>query len=99
MLALGWELILASGVIMLLLLSGLPFLLELLRRDLAVPAGCKATSLCRQVDVDKNVFSYCFQQCLSPIDRHRLVSDVIHGRCTSVAPVCTNSCGWWGRTP
>ena len=28
-----------------------------------------------------------------PIDRHRLVSDVLHGRCTSVAPLGANSCG------
>ena len=51
--------------------------------------------LCGQVDDDKDVFSSCFRQGLSPIDRHRLVSDVIHGRCTSSAPVHTNSCGRW----
>ena len=39
------------------------------------------------------MFSSCFQPCWSPIDRHRLVSDVIHASCTSVAPVCTKSCG------
>ena len=37
------------------------------------------------MDDDKDVFSSCFQQCLSPIDRHRLVSDVTHDRCTSSA--------------
>ena len=64
-----------------------------LRRDRAALAGCKALGLCGQVDVDRDVFSSCFQQCLSPSDRHRLVSDVIHGRCTSVALVCTMHAG------
>ena len=55
-----------------------------LRRDRAAPAGCKATGY-GQVDLELDLFSSGFQQCLSPIDRHRLVSDVRHGRCTSSA--------------
>ena len=51
------------------------------------------SGLGRQVDVDADVFSSSFQTCMSPIDRHRLVSDVVHGRCTSLALVGTNSCG------
>ena len=64
-----------------------------LRRYRAAPAGCKASGLGRQVDVDADVFSSCFQKYMSPIVRHRLVSDVVHGRCTSLAPLGTNSCG------
>ena len=41
-------------------------------------------------DVDS--FSACFQPCMSPIDRHRLVSDVVDGRCTLHACVSTDSC-------
>ena len=59
-----------------------------LRRDYAAPAGG-----CNQVDVEFDWFSSSFQPCMSPIDRHRFVSDVLHGRCASVAPVGTNSCG------
>ena len=65
-----------------------------LRRDRAAPAGCKASGLCSQVGVELDLFSSCFQPCMSPIDRHRLVSDVLHGRCTSVAPDGTSSCGF-----
>ena len=42
-------------------------------------------------DVDS--FSACFLPCMSPIDRHRLVSDVLDGRCTLLARLSTNSCG------
>ena len=63
------------------------------RPDRAALAGCKASGLGRQVDVDADVFSSFFQTCRSPIDRHRLVSDVVHGRCTSLALVGTNLCG------
>ena len=42
-------------------------------------------------DVDS--FSACFLPCMSPIDRHRLVSDVLDGRCTLHARLSTNSCG------
>ena len=62
-----------------------------LRRDCAALAGCKASG-CSQVDVELDSFSSCSQPCMSPLDRHRLVSDALHGRCTSVAPVDTNSC-------
>ena len=37
-------------------------------------------------------FSSLFQPCMSPIDRHRLVSDVIDGRCTLHARLSTISC-------
>ena len=37
-------------------------------------------------------FSSPFQPCMSPIDRHRLVSDVIDERCTLHARLSTNSC-------
>ena len=42
-------------------------------------------------DVDS--FSACFLPCMSPIGRHRLVSDVLDGRCTLHARLSTNSCG------
>ena len=42
-------------------------------------------------DVDS--FSACFVPCMSPIDRHRLLSDVLDGRCTLHARLSTNSCG------
>ena len=42
-------------------------------------------------DVDS--FSACFLPCMSPIDRHRLVSDVLAGRCMLRARLSTNSCG------
>ena len=37
-------------------------------------------------------FSSLFQPCMSPIDRHRRVSDVIDGRCTLHGRLSTNSC-------
>ena len=37
-------------------------------------------------------FASLFQPCLSPIDRHRHVSDVFDGRCTLHARLSTNSC-------
>ena len=37
-------------------------------------------------------FSSLFQPCMSPIDRHRRVSDVIDGRGTLHARLSTNSC-------
>ena len=54
----------------------------------------------RCLDVVDSDFSLLFQPCMSPIDRHRLVSDVVDGRCTFspgqvVAPVvCNNKCPW-----
>ena len=45
------------------------------------------------LDLVESDFSACFQPCMSPIDRHRLVSDVVDGRCTLHARVSTNSCG------
>ena len=45
------------------------------------------------MDVELDLFASCFQPCMSPTDRHCLVSVVLYGRCTSVAPVGTNSCG------
>ena len=42
-------------------------------------------------DVDS--FSACFLPCMSPIDRHRFVSDIVDGRCTLHARLSTNSCG------
>ena len=37
-------------------------------------------------------FASLFQPCMSPIDRHRHVSDVFDGRCTLHARLSTNSC-------
>ena len=57
-----------------------------LRRDYAAPSGCKASG-CSQVDVELDLFSSCFQPCMSPIDRDRLVSGCVarslHVICTS----------------
>ena len=36
----------------------------------------------RQLVEESDSFSACFQTCMSPIDRHRLVSDIFDGRCT-----------------
>ena len=43
-----------------------------------------------QLLLGADVFSFCSQTCMPPVDRHRLVSDVVHGRCTSLAPLGTN---------
>ena len=45
------------------------------------------------LDVVDSDFSSLFQPCMSPIDRHRLVPDVVDGRCTLHARLSTNSCG------
>ena len=37
-------------------------------------------------------FASLFQPCMSPIDRHRHVSDVFEGRCALHARLSTNSC-------
>ena len=78
-----------------------------LRRDLdalavgAAPLRCAPPAVARLrgqreaeaagsvVDSD---FSSLFQPCMSPIDRHRRVSDVIDGRCTLHARLSTNPC-------
>ena len=43
----------------------------------------------RCLDVVDSDFSSLFQPCMSPIDRHRLVSDVVDGRCTLHARLST----------
>ena len=53
----------------------------------AKAAGCSL----HRGDVDS--FSACFLPCMSPIDRYRLVSDVLDGRCMLHARLSTNSCG------
>ena len=78
-----------------------------LRRDLdasavgAAPLRCAPPAVARLrglreaeaagsvVDSD---FASLFQPCMSPIDRHRHVSDVFDGRCTLHARLSTNSC-------
>ena len=69
-------------------------------RCFALPAG---SCLCRvraaravggqrsQLVEESDSFSACFQTCMSPIDRHRLVSDIFDGRCTLHAHGSTNS--------
>ena len=55
----------------------------------------KTFELRRQViEVDHDSSFAChFQPCMSPIDRHRFVSDALHGRCTSYAALGgTNPC-------
>ena len=48
----------------------------------------------RQVTDHDSSYACHFQPCMSPINRHRFVSDALHGRCTShAAPGGTNSCG------
>ena len=62
-------------------------------------AEAKAAGCCLHFgDVDS--FSACFLPCRSPIDHHRLVSDVLDGRCTLHARLSTNSCviGAWEFT-
>ena len=51
---------------------------------------CEAEAAGSVVDSD---FSSLFQPCMSPIDRHRHVFDVVDGRCTLHARLSTNSCG------
>ena len=46
----------------------------------------------RQGSVVDSDFASLFQPCMSPIDRHRHVSDVLDGRCTLHARLSTNSC-------
>ena len=60
----------------------------------AAPLFCQmeAAGCCLDLG-DSDSFSACFQPCMSPIDRHRLVSDVVDGRCTLHARGSTNSCG------
>ena len=56
-------------------------------------AGAEAKAAgCRLHLGDVDSFSACFLPCKSPIDRHRLVSDVVDGRCTLHARLSTNSC-------
>ena len=43
-----------------------------------------------QLVEESDSFSACFQTCMSPIDCHRLVSDVVDGRCTLHAHGSTN---------
>ena len=44
------------------------------RREVEAAGSC--------LDLGESDFSACFQPCMSPIDSHRLVSDVVDGRCT-----------------
>ena len=94
LLLVGLELILAFAATLTLLLLELPlYVVPLLRLH-----GCEVNvRRTRQVVVWILVmlisFSACFQPCMSPIDRHRLVSDVVDGRCRLHARLSTNSCG------
>ena len=52
-------------------------------------AEAKAAGCSLHLD-DVDSFSACFLPCMSPIDRHRLVSDVLDGRSTLHARLSTN---------
>ena len=60
-------------------------------RDVARLRGQREAEAAGSV-VDSD-FSSLFHPCMSPIDRHRLVSDVVDGRCTLHARLSTNSFG------
>ena len=58
----------------------------------SVDLGRRKAHESRSQNLDSS-FACHFQTCMSPTDRHRFVSDVLHGRCTShAAPGGTNSC-------
>ena len=73
-----WELPLFVVRLLLLLLRG--------RRELEAAGSCLDLG-----DVDS--FSACFQPCMSPFDRHPLVSDVVDGRCMLHARGCGSGHG------